>query len=107
MLLYYLHCHFLQYQYQLDVALKAFGFTCDDIKNEKIFNKKSISKTYRQLAKAFHPDVRGGNETKFREIHGYYGILLAMVEPNDTDNDKNAQEHRDDVQKLVKAIMLS
>ena len=84
-----------------DQALKEFKFTCDDIKNEKIFNKKSISKRYKGLAKTFHPDM-GGDEAKFREIHAYYGILLAMVECHENENEK---QHRNDAQELVKAIM--
>ena len=93
-----------------DEALKAFKFTYDDIKNDKVCNKKSIKKRYKGLAKTFHPDM-GGKAAQFQEIHAHYGILLAMVEPNDNGNgnrkDKRAdqKQHRDVAEKLVKAIM--
>ena len=93
-------------QMLVNAALHDFGFDPDDIKDETKFNKREIATMYRRLAKTYHPDrynKRGStaNADKFREIQAHYGILLAMVEPD------NEQENRREITtELIKATSL-
>ena len=49
----------------------------------KTATPEDIKKAYRKLAHKFHPDVKGGNEQKFKEISEAYQVL--------SDGDKRAQ----------------
>ena len=73
----------------------------NDLKDETKFNKRIISRQYREFAKIYHPDRDGGSESKFREIHTYYGILLAVLE----NNNKNEDIKKKGIE-LIKAIAL-
>ena len=42
---------------------------------EKSASKEDIKKAFRKLAHEYHPDKKGGNETKFKEINEAYSIL--------------------------------
>ncbi len=42
---------------------------------EKNASKEDIKKAFRKLAHEFHPDKKGGNEGKFKEVNEAYGIL--------------------------------
>lgn len=39
-------------------------------------DKARVKSAFRSLAKAYHPDHRGGDEQRFREISHAYGILV-------------------------------
>ena len=36
---------------------------------------EEIKKAYRKLAREHHPDARGGDEARFKEIQGAYDVL--------------------------------
>ncbi len=42
---------------------------------EKGATKDDIKKAFRKLAHRYHPDKKGGNESKFKEVNEAYGIL--------------------------------
>ena len=42
---------------------------------EKSATKDDIKKAFRKLAHQYHPDKKGGNESKFKEVNEAYGIL--------------------------------
>jgi len=42
---------------------------------DKKANKEEIKKAFRKLAHKYHPDKKGGDEEKFKEINEAYGIL--------------------------------
>ncbi|PIW91083.1 MAG: molecular chaperone DnaJ, partial [Candidatus Nealsonbacteria bacterium CG_4_8_14_3_um_filter_39_7] len=42
---------------------------------KKDASKEDIKKAYRKLAHEYHPDKKGGNEAKFKEINEAYQIL--------------------------------
>jgi molecular chaperone DnaJ len=42
---------------------------------EKNASKDDIKKAFRKLAHQYHPDKKGGNESKFKEVNEAYGIL--------------------------------
>lgn len=43
------------------------------------FDKKSIEAQYKQLAKRFHPDVKGGSEKAFKELTEEKNLVLAWA----------------------------
>ena len=51
---------------------------------EKKANTDEIKKAFRKLAHKYHPDKRGGDEAKFKEISEAYGVLS---------NEKKRQEY--------------
>ncbi|MEX1087372.1 MAG: DnaJ domain-containing protein, partial [Candidatus Paceibacterota bacterium] len=42
---------------------------------EKKASKDEIKKAFRKLAQKYHPDKKGGDEKKFKEINEAYNIL--------------------------------
>src|SRR5487761_496090 len=42
---------------------------------KKAANKDEIKKAYRELAHKYHPDKKGGDEQKFKEINEAYQVL--------------------------------
>ncbi len=50
---------------------------------EKNANKDEIKKAFRSLAHKYHPDKKGGDEAKFKEVNEAYGVL--------TDDKKRAE----------------
>ena len=36
---------------------------------------KEITKAYRKLARSHHPDAKGGNEERFKEVSAAYDVL--------------------------------
>jgi molecular chaperone DnaJ len=42
---------------------------------EKSASKEEIKKAFRKLAHKYHPDKKGGDETKFKEANEAYGVL--------------------------------
>lgn len=42
---------------------------------QKSASKDEIKKAFRKLAHKYHPDKKGGNESKFKEVNEAYGIL--------------------------------
>lgn len=38
-------------------------------------SKDDIKKAFRKLAHKYHPDIKGGDETKFKEVNEAYGVL--------------------------------
>ncbi len=48
---------------------------------EKGATKDDIKKAFRKLAHRYHPDKKGGNESKFKEVNEAYGILSDDTRP--------------------------
>ncbi|MEN9405196.1 MAG: hypothetical protein RLY47_155, partial [Candidatus Parcubacteria bacterium] len=42
---------------------------------QKGASKDDIKKAFRTLAHKYHPDKKGGDEAKFKEINEAYGVL--------------------------------
>eukprot|EP01084_Bolivina_argentea_P170546 295523_1 len=65
-------------------SLKLFGILdIKDIENREIFNQRELKKTYRSLAKRYHPDKNGGtpeSHAKFHEINAALGVLLSILQ---------------------------
>ena len=51
---------------------------------EKTATKTEVKKAFRKLAQKYHPDKKGGDEAKFKEINEAYTVLS---------NDKKRQEY--------------
>ena len=52
-------------------------------------SKDNIQKVFRKLALMYHPDVKGGNERKFKEINEAYNILIDDASRSKHDRDLN------------------
>lgn len=83
----------------MDAALDIFNLSGVDLKDKHQFNKEIIRKTYKDLAKTYHPDRANGRADKFREIHAYYGMLLELVDEN------QSSQHKDDCVELVRKLL--
>ena len=57
---------------------------------KKDATEKEIVSAYRELAKKYHPDVKGGNATKFEQIHESYLVLSDPVRRREYDMQLNA-----------------
>eukprot|EP01084_Bolivina_argentea_P056237 102962_1 len=61
-------------------ALSVFNVFEEDIKNQDIFNKKSIEKKYKKLTKLYHPDTKYGSKQKFQTLEVYHRIVLSLLD---------------------------
>eukprot|EP01083_Nonionella_stella_P087153 242323_1 len=68
-------------------SLKLFGFTeIKDIEDPDIFNEVEVKRTYRELARRYHPDRNEGSAAstqKFQEINAAFGVLLQLLNTKD------------------------
>ena len=93
-----------------DAALHEFGLDPQDLNNEEIFNKQYVCRKYKELAKMWHPDRAKNKDQvethtkRFREIHTYYGILLAMLDTQQGNG--NDQKYKDNGIELIQKIAL-
>lgn len=53
---------------------------------DKTATQEDIKKAYRKLSKQYHPDVSGGDESKFKEIAEAYGVLSDDVKRKQYDS---------------------
>ncbi|MGP2657558.1 J domain-containing protein [Malaciobacter sp. WC5094] len=57
---------------EIEEAKNFFGFTSEPTKEE-------IKKRYKELARKYHPDINGGDDTKMKELNHYRDILIKTV----------------------------
>lgn len=58
---------------EVQKAKEFFGFTHSPTKEE-------IKKKYKELARQYHPDINGGDDTKMKELNHYRDVLMKTVE---------------------------
>lgn len=58
---------------EIQQAKDFFGFTSEPTKEE-------IKKKYKELARKYHPDINGGDDTKMKELNHFRDILMKTVE---------------------------
>eukprot|EP01083_Nonionella_stella_P077544 211807_1 len=69
-------------------ALFYFHFSVDDIKNEDVFNTKSLTKKYRTYALEVHPDrTKNKDQKPWNDLSLYYGILTKILESKEKDKE--------------------
>ncbi len=56
---------------------------------------KEITKAYRKLARSHHPDAKGGNEDRFKEVSAAYDVL----------GDETKREEYDEARRLGPSAM--
>lgn len=54
---------------EIENAKSFFGFSHEP-------NKEEIKKRYKELAKKYHPDINGGDDTKMKELNHYRDLLI-------------------------------
>ena len=52
-------------------AKQFFGFSHEPTKEE-------VKKRYKELARKYHPDINGGDDTKMKQLNHYKDVLLSM-----------------------------
>lgn len=62
----------------INAAVETFGFNETDLKNRRIFNKTSINKRYKNLAKKYHCDRKKGQTKEFLQLTSDLGILQTL-----------------------------
>lgn len=61
-------------------ALTAYGYTENDINDDKVFNKRKIILKYKQLCLLHHPDRETGSTHAFQQLAINHGIIWSLLQ---------------------------